>query len=148
MDYVYAIKCPYTERVVYVGKSKKPACRINQHFSGYSNISKYLRCMYSLGKPAIIAILDSHERCAKSLETYYIRFYSLFNQANHNVSENNSKHKACSQYIIKADNEPVIIELKKEIIQRLQWAFYHKENCHKYKLHALRQILYYVNNPT
>lgn len=150
MDYVYAIKCPWTNHIVYIGHSRKPHVRLNQHYSqGYYNISKYIRACRSLGKFPVIEILGSKERCAKTLESYYIKLYSMFNQANHNVMENNKNHIAAINRVIdKVDCAEAAVNEKLDIIRRLKYTFYHDSNCHRYSVHALRQILYYVNNPT
>lgn len=148
MTYIYAFKCPWTDRVVYIGKTANPKNRLIQHYNiGYTKISRYLNAVSSLGKPATFCILETVEGCGLSLESKLIRIFSLLGDATHNVHGNTKMDKTLKFIPNKVDNSPVIISQKIDIIREIKYKFYHDDCAHNFSLHALQQILKYVNNP-
>lgn len=83
--FIYVIKCPLTNRVVYVGRSWKPYERFKQHqASAHKNISNvdlsnWIASLNMYGYKPVFKIIDN-----KDTEDYWIIHYSkkgcLFNR--------------------------------------------------------------------
>ena len=86
LSYIYAIHCPLSHHIVYVGRSIHPGLRLYQHSRDrYSLIGWWFKAMKSLGfKPYMSILADCSGEWPCIVEMRYITKYRELQQANHN----------------------------------------------------------------
>jgi len=87
VDYIYAIKCPITNTVVYVGRSCGWEYRKKCHFNpnGKTLVNRWYKAMCSIGHPPIFEVIDATYGDISILEQHYILYYRSIGQALFNL---------------------------------------------------------------
>lgn len=81
METIYALKCPVTEKIRYVGRTRnKPEYRYASHCGRWAarRIRKWVKWLATFGKkPELIILATVDDSCADFEEKRYIHRYSL-----------------------------------------------------------------------
>lgn len=100
--YVYSISCPFTERIVYIGKTKTTFKNvIYRHYSCNYKIGSFIKSLYSIDFKPIINEIDfsTSRKEINYLERYWIDQcrqwgFKLFN-SQYNLSNYINRKKGC-----------------------------------------------------
>lgn len=113
--HIYAIHCPISHHIVYIGRSKHPLLRFKKHMRCNSSlIGWWCIAMKKMKFMPYITILYKDfygsMREANKLENSYIEKYKKLNQANHN------RDRADDKYTIHSQSIRLFRDFKKDLI--------------------------------
>lgn len=106
--YIYTLNCPFTNEVMYVGKSCNPEKRLRMHISSSTSgknawnigaVNVWINYLISNGSYPVLNIIEG---CCKNtsnyFEAFWIRYFSCLNKDLLNYCHNTNKDKKLSKW--------------------------------------------------